>query len=63
KELGVSASAYVLQLIDNDRNPNVLTVYMDDETIGLVRESQSECNDETLSETISRLIKKGALNG
>ncbi len=59
KRLGVSASAYMLQLIENDRNPDVVTVYMDLDVIDIVRQSNIDNNDSTLSKTINRLIREG----
>ena len=59
KQLGVSVSAYMLQLIENDRNPDVVTVYMDLDVIDIVRQSNIDNNDSTLSITINRLIKEG----
>ena len=58
KNLNVSASAYILQLIENDRDPNVATVYMDLDVIDIVHQKQAEFKDENLSETINRLIRE-----
>ena len=60
KQLGVSVSAYMLQLIENDRNPDVVTVYMDLDVIDIVGQSNIENDDSTLSTTINRLIREGA---
>lgn len=62
KKLGVSSSAYLLQLIDNDRNPNVFTINLNDNMMNALVKHNEIYGDVTLDETLIRLIRKGLLN-
>lgn len=62
KRLGVSSSAYLLQLIENDRNPNVFTVVLDDDMIKALVKRNEIYGDSNLDETFIKLIRKGLLN-
>ena len=62
KKLGVSSSAYLLQLIDNDRNPNVFTINLNDNMMNALAKHNEIYGDVTLDETLIRLIRKGLLN-
>ena len=61
KKLGVS-SAYLLQLIENDRNPNVFTIQLDDVMMNALLKHNEIYGDVSLDETFVRLIRKGLLN-
>lgn len=62
KRLGVSSSAYLLQLIENDRNPNVFTIILDDNMIKALVKRNEIYGDTNLDETFIKLIRKGLLN-
>ena len=62
KKLGVSSSAYLLQLIENDRSPNVFTITLDDDMMNILVKHNEIYGDDDLDETVSRLIRKGLLN-
>lgn len=62
KRLGVSSSAYLLQLIENDRNPNVFTVVLDDSMMKALVKRNEIYGDSNLDETFIKLIRKGLLN-
>jgi hypothetical protein len=62
KRLGVSSSAYLLQLIENDRNPNVFTIILDDNTMKALVKRNEFYGDTNLDETFIKLIRKGLLN-
>lgn len=62
KRLGVSSSAYLLQLIENDRNPNVFTIILDDNMMKAVVKRNEIYGDTNLDETFIKLIRKGLLN-
>lgn len=62
KRLGVSSSAYLLQLIENDRNPNVFTVVLDDNMLKALVKRNEIYGDTNLDETFIKLIRKGLLN-
>lgn len=62
KRLGVSSSAYLLQLIENDRNPNVFTVILDDNMMKALVKRNEIYGDSNLDETFIRLIRKELLN-
>jgi hypothetical protein len=62
KRLGVSSSAYLLQLIENDRNPNVFTVVLDDDMMKALVKRNEIYGDSNLDETFIKLIRKGLLN-
>ena len=62
KKLGVSSSAYLLQLIDNDRNPNVFTINLNDNMMNALVKHNEIYGDVTLDETLIRLIRKELLN-
>lgn len=62
KKLGVSSSAYLLQLIENDRNPNVFTINLDDNMMNILVKHNEIYGDVNLDETFFRLIRKGLLN-
>ena len=62
KRLGVSSSAYLLQLIENDRNPNVITIILDDNTMKALVKRNEFYGDTNLDETFIKLIRKGLLN-
>lgn len=62
KRLGVSSSAYLLQLIENDRNPNVFTIILDDNTMKALVKCNEFYGDTNLDETFIKLIRKGLLN-
>lgn len=63
KKLGVSSSAYLLQLIENDRSPNVFTITLDDDMMNILVKHNEIYGDDNLDETVIRLIRKGLLNG
>ena len=62
KRLGVSSSAYLLQLIENDRNPNVFTVVLDDTMMKALVKRNEIYGDTNLDETFIKLIRKELLN-
>lgn len=62
KKLGVSSSAYLLQLIENDRSPNVFTITLDDDMMNILVKHNEIYGDDNLDETVIRLIRKGLLN-
>ena len=62
KSLGVSSSAYLLQLIENDRNPNVFTIILDDNMMRALVKRNEIYGDTNLDETFIKLIRKGLLN-
>lgn len=62
KKLGVSSSAYLLQLIENDRSPNVFTITLDDNMMNILLKHNEIYGDDNLDETVIRLIRKGLLN-
>ena len=62
KRLGVSSSAYLLQLIENDRNPNVFTIILDDNIMKALVKRNEIYGDTNLDETFIKLIRKGLLN-
>ena len=62
KKLGVSSSAYLLQLIENDRNPSVFTIILDDDMMNILVKHNEIYGDDNLDETVIRLIRKGLLN-
>jgi hypothetical protein len=62
KKLGVSSSAYLLQLIENDRSPNVFTITLDDDMMNILLKHNEIYGDDNLDETVIRLIRKGLLN-
>lgn len=62
KKLGVSSSAYLLQLIENDRSPNVFTITLDDDMMNILVKHSEIYGDDNLDETVIRLIRKGLLN-
>ena len=62
KRLGVSSSAYLLQLIENDRNPNVFTIILDDNTMKALVKRNEIYGDTNLDETFIKLIRKELLN-
>lgn len=62
KRLGVSSSAYLLQLIENDRNPNVFTIVLDDNMMKALVKRNEIYGDTNLDETFIKLIRKGLLN-
>ena len=62
KRLGVSSSAYLLQLIENDRNPNVFTIILDDNMMKALVKRNDFYGDTNLDETFIKLIRKGLLN-
>lgn len=60
-ELGVSASAYVIQLIENDRELNTIVATLDTDVFNYVTELKIQLGDETYSDAINRLIKEGMI--
>lgn len=62
KRLGVSSSAYLLQLIENDRNPNVFTIILDDIMMKALVKRNEIYGDTNLDETFIKLIRKELLN-
>lgn len=62
KKLGVSSSAYLLQLIENDRSPNVFTITLDDDMMNILVKHNEIYGDDNLDETVIRLIRRGLLN-
>lgn len=62
KKLGVSSSAYLLQLIENDRCPNVFTITLDDDMMNILVKHNEIYGDDNLDETVIRLIRKRLLN-
>ena len=62
KKLGVSSSAYLLQLIENDRSPNVFTITLDDDMMNILLKHNEIYGDDNLDETVIRLIRKGLLD-
>lgn len=62
KKLGVSSSAYLLQLIENDRNPNVFTIILDDNMMKALVKRNEIYGDTNLDETFIKLIRKELLN-
>ena len=62
KKLGVSSSAYLFQLIENDRSPNVFTITLDDDMMNILVKHNEIYGDDNLDETVIRLIRKGLLN-
>lgn len=62
KRLGVSSSAYLLQLIENDRNPNVFTIILDDNMMKALVKRNEIYGDTNLDETFIKLIRKELLN-
>lgn len=62
KRLGVSSSAYLLQLIENDRNPNVFTVILDEGMMKALVKRNEVYGDTNLDKTFIRLIRKELLN-
>ena len=62
KKLGVSSSAYLLQLIENDRSPNMFTITLDDDMMNILVKHNEIYGDDNLDETVIRLIRKGLLN-
>lgn len=62
KRLGVSSSAYLLQLIENDRNPNMFTIILDDNMMKALVKRNEIYGDTNLDETFIKLIRKGLLN-
>ena len=62
KKLDVSSSAYLLQLIENDRSPNVFTITLDDDMMNILVKHNEIYGDDNLDETVIRLIRKGLLN-
>lgn len=62
KKLGVSSSAYLLQLIENDRNPCVFTIALDDDMMNILKKHNEIYGDDNLDETVIRLIRKGLFN-
>lgn len=62
KKLGVSSSAYLLQLIENDRSLNVFTITLDDDMMNILVKHNEIYGDDNLDETVIRLIRKGLLN-
>lgn len=62
KRLGVSSSAYLLQLIENDRNPNVFTIILEDNMMKALVKRNEIYGDINLDETFIKLIRKGLLN-
>lgn len=62
KKLGVSSSAYLLQLIENDRNPSVFTIILDDGMMNVLLKHNEIYGDGSLDETVIRLIRKGLFN-
>lgn len=62
KKLGVSSSAYLLQLIENDRSLNVFTITLDDDMMNILVKNNEIYGDDNLDETVIRLIRKGLLN-
>ena len=62
KRLGVSSSAYLLQLIENDRNPNVFTIILDDNMMKALVKRNEIYWDTNLDETFIKLIRKELLN-
>ena len=57
-ELGVSASAYVIQLIENDRQSNTVVVTLDDDVFEYIVNIKADFGDETYSDAINRLFKE-----
>ena len=55
--LDVSVTAYLLQLIQNDRDPLVLTIHLDPDMAEYIRRSKSD--DETVSACVNRLLRAG----
>lgn len=62
KKLGVSSSAYLLQLIENDRNPSVFTISLDDNMMNALVKHNEIYGDVNLDETLIRLMRKGLFN-
>lgn len=62
KRLGVSSSAYLLQLIENDRNPNAFTIILDDSMMKALVKRNEIYGDTNLDETFIKLIRKGLFN-
>lgn len=62
KRLGVSSSAYLLQLIENDRNPNMFTIILDDNMMKALVKRNEIYGDTNLDETFIKLIRKELLN-
>lgn len=56
--LNVSASAYVIQLIENDREPNSVVFTMDTDVAEHLTLLKKHWNDETFSDTLNRLLKE-----
>ena len=57
-ELGVSASAYVIQLIENDREPNTIVIALDSDVLEYITDDKTKFGDETYSHAINRLFKE-----
>lgn len=57
-KLNVSASAYVIQLIENDRKSNSIVLNMDDDVAEFLTSLKDFHNDKTFSDTINRIVKE-----
>ena len=57
-KLNVSASAYVIQLIENDREPNSVVFNMDDDVAEYLTLLKNFHDDKTFSDTINRIVRE-----
>lgn len=55
--LHVSTSAYVIQLIENDRQPHSVVLNMNADVLDGLMELKKVRQDETLSDTINQLLQ------
>ena len=58
KRLNVSSSAYLVQLIENDRNPNVISLFIDDDIKTILYDKGLLNDDSNLEVELSSLIRK-----
>lgn len=58
KRLNVSSSAYLVQLIENDRNPNVISLFIDDDMKTILYDKGLLSDDSNLEVELSSLIRK-----
>lgn len=58
KRLNVSSSAYLVQLIENDRNPNVVSLFIDDDMKTILYDKGLLNDDSNLEVELNSLIRK-----
>lgn len=58
KRLNVSSSAYLVQLIENDRNPNVISLFIDDDMKTILYDKGLLNDDSNLEVELNSLIRK-----